>query len=78
MHNILGNPAIKLMLHAVEPETWGDHKHTVHSGIGTCADKIHARTRGAAEAFHANGYSIMLVGHSMGAAVRRLLAVCGQ
>jgi hypothetical protein len=47
----------------VTPEVWGDKDHSVHSGIGTCADKIYARTAGLAAAFHKDGYSIQLVGH---------------
>jgi pimeloyl-ACP methyl ester carboxylesterase len=59
---------------AVTPEVWGDNDHTVHSGIGTCVDKIYARTAAIAAAFHKDGYDIRLIGHSLGAACAGLLA----
>ena len=59
---------------AVTPERWGDDDHVVHSGIGTSTDRLYERLRHTASAFHESGYTIRLVGHSLGAGVCALLA----
>ena len=47
----------------------------MHSGIAECTEKIHRRVaRKIAAAFHADGYTVDLVGHSLGAAISGLLA----
>lgn len=56
------------------PERWGDDEHIVHSGIGTSTDRLYERLHATAGAFHESGYSIRLVGHSLGAGVCALLA----
>lgn len=57
------------------PQQWGDTKeYTVHSGIGKSADKVYQRLKHLVPAFAANAFTVVLVGHSLGAGVAALLA----
>lgn len=63
-----------LASNAVTPERWGDAEHTVHSGIGKSTDTVYRRLKHLAPSFAGAGYSVVIVGHSLGAGVAALLA----